>query len=334
MTMIVAVTGANGHLGRTLCRQLSLKGYHVRAVIRPGRKESLYQSPLIEVFEAGLDAPKDLEAAFLGVYGIFHTAAPTKMWSADPESDIIRPIASGTLNVVRSAAKAGVSKIIHTSTAAAVCLKSARPCNEQVWNDQTRHPQFKAKIFAEIEGAKLAAKLGPEFVSVCPPSVLGPGFIRDTPGTEPYRMLLQEKLPFLPPGQFHIIDVRDHAKAQICLMERSNLKHNRYILDGHRFELKEIMHLLSSVYPEMKLPERTLSFRWFAALSKMERLLYFFKIISSVRLDKHTLNECVDCRQLLDGSRFRDEFGFQYLDPKETFKDMMDYLALSEQGSH
>lgn len=331
--MIYAVTGANGHLGRTLCEQLTASGCGVRAVVRPGRADQLKTGSYSDYCFADLSSVSDLESAFQGVHGVFHTAAPTRMWAPDPDADIARPIAEGTLNVIRAASQAGVRKIVHTSTAAAVSLHSESPCNEDNWNLQSRHPQFRAKIRAEIEGSQLARNLGISFVSVCPPSVIGPGFVSDTPGTEPYRMLLQEKLPFLPPGTFHLLDVRDHAKSQQLIMERACLNYERYIIAGHRFELKSIIALLSTLYPEMKLPKHTLPRFVFKALSFAERLLYTLGIVSGLRMDKKTLDECVGCEQRLDGSRFHKEFEFQFTDPGETLRDMMDYLALTEQGS-
>ena len=38
------------------------------------------------------------------------------MWSRDPERDIIRPSVEGTRNVLEAAAKAGVEKVVYTST--------------------------------------------------------------------------------------------------------------------------------------------------------------------------------------------------------------------------
>ena len=51
---------------------------------------------------------------------VFHTASPFQLQVNDPQKDLVEPALKGTLNVLESAKKAGITKVIVTSSIAAV----------------------------------------------------------------------------------------------------------------------------------------------------------------------------------------------------------------------
>ena len=128
-TRPVLVTGANGHLGYNVVRALLARGYSVRAGVRDPH-DMTKVAPLIAAgalpVAAELLAPSALARAADGVQGVFHAAAVVQMWANDPDVEIIRPIVDGTRNVLEAAHRAGVKRVVLTSSIAAVGVDSNR----------------------------------------------------------------------------------------------------------------------------------------------------------------------------------------------------------------
>jgi uncharacterized protein YbjT (DUF2867 family) len=111
--MRVAVTGANGFVGRHVVAQLLLRGHDVRALIskRPGAEKELPESAggKLEVRRADVRDPESLRGAFDGIDAIVHTVAvPTERKQKFAEVNV-----AGVAHVVAEARTAGVGRIVH-----------------------------------------------------------------------------------------------------------------------------------------------------------------------------------------------------------------------------
>lgn len=113
--MIALITGGNGFVGRYLVEQLLARGDHVRVV---GRGEySELQALGVETFRADLATPESapvLARAMRGVTTIFHVAAKAGLWGR--YDDFYQANVSATQRVVKAAIRAGVPKLVYTST--------------------------------------------------------------------------------------------------------------------------------------------------------------------------------------------------------------------------
>src|SRR5437899_4100123 len=114
------VTGANGHLGNNLCRLLVARGERVRAMIRPSADPAPLAGLDLESVRGDIMDPASTAAAVAGCGRVYHTAAGFLMWSRDPERDIIRPSVEGTRTVLDAAARAGVEKVVYTSSSGTI----------------------------------------------------------------------------------------------------------------------------------------------------------------------------------------------------------------------
>ncbi|WP_455143072.1 NmrA family NAD(P)-binding protein, partial [Candidatus Hodarchaeum mangrovi] len=88
----VLVTGATGHLGFTLVKELLKRNYTVRAGVRDSQNTQRNNHLLdlgIEIVDADLMKPETLRKAVEGVDGIFQVAAVFALKAKDPQSDII-----------------------------------------------------------------------------------------------------------------------------------------------------------------------------------------------------------------------------------------------------
>src|SRR5437016_6939787 len=147
------VTGANGHLGNNLCRLLVARGEPVRAMIRPSADPAPLAGLDLEIVRGDIMDPASTAHALEGCGRLYHTAAGFVMWSRDPERDIIKPSVEGTRHVLEAAAKAGVEKVLYTSTTGTMGFLDApdRSLDETYFNTNPHTHYVRGKIAAEHE---------------------------------------------------------------------------------------------------------------------------------------------------------------------------------------
>src|SRR2546429_8302545 len=110
--MRVAVTGANGFVGRHAIARLLLGGHEVRALIseRPGAEKELPGGGTqMDVRRADVRAPETLRGAFDGIDAVIHTVAvPT-----EPKQHFAAVNVAAVAHVVAEARRAGGRRIFY-----------------------------------------------------------------------------------------------------------------------------------------------------------------------------------------------------------------------------
>ncbi|XP_003461426.2 sterol-4-alpha-carboxylate 3-dehydrogenase, decarboxylating [Cavia porcellus] len=108
------VIGGSGFLGQHLVRQLLARGYSVNVFdIREG-----FNDARVHFFLGDLCSQQDLFPALEGVSTVFHCASPSP--SSNNKELFYKVNLSGTRNVIETCKKAGVQKLILTSSASVV----------------------------------------------------------------------------------------------------------------------------------------------------------------------------------------------------------------------
>jgi NADH dehydrogenase len=117
--MRVAITGANGFVGRTLIALLLQDETppDIRALVRdPVRAAARVPAGVIELRRIDVTDPPTLSGAFAGADAVVHTVAiPTER-----HGSFERTNAEGTRTVVRETERAGVRKLVHLSAIGAL----------------------------------------------------------------------------------------------------------------------------------------------------------------------------------------------------------------------
>ena len=112
----VLVTGASGFLGSAIAAALRARGHGVQTLVRRSSPRTNLD-PRDTVREGDLGDPASLAAALKGVRFLFHVAADYRLWAKDPE-EIIRNNLEGTRLIMMEALRAGVERIVYTSSVA------------------------------------------------------------------------------------------------------------------------------------------------------------------------------------------------------------------------
>ncbi|RIJ50178.1 NAD-dependent epimerase/dehydratase family protein [Maribellus luteus] len=245
------VTGANGHLGNNLVKELTKQGYEVRASVRNLKNKAPFEGVDCEVVYADITDKNSLLAAMKDIDVLFHVAAVFKHWAPDAEKEILEPNILGTRNVLEAAAEMNIRKTILVSSIAAIDHRVA-PMNEKEWAKDFPNPYYEAKQKAEQLAWKMAEDLKLELITVLPSSMIGPDIYgRLTPSMNVMRSIVKGDLPFDPAFCLNFVDVKDVAKG-IVLAEQNGKPGNRYILATEpSVSTTDLVQIAKQLYPEM-----------------------------------------------------------------------------------
>ncbi len=250
--MKVLVTGANGHVGFGVCKALLARGHHVRATIRSA-SDTAKAAPLralgIEDI-VGLDV-RTLEPfvdACRGVDVLIHVAATYAMHPTGPAEtqSMLRDSTEGAANAVRAAARAGVPKVVLTSSVAALprVRPDAPPVTEADWATDLAVPYFRAKTEGERAAWKAAEETGVKLVTLLPGTVGGPDFHRRTPSIGMIEAIMLGSMRLGAPNtNIPYVDVRDVAAAHVLAAER-DVEGRFIIVNDHAPEMRELSLLM------------------------------------------------------------------------------------------
>lgn len=245
------LTGSNGFIGSRLVEELSSGGHSVRCLVRsPDRFSRLSGLPGVTPVIGDLDAVNVIEAAARGCDTVFHMAAFAKPWSRD-KSLPYRVNVTGTDNVLRAAARAGVKRFVFTSSAAVI---GPSPGVDPIDEDFPRTVPF----FNDYEENKSAAEElvrsysrdGMECVIVNPPRVYGPGPLNESNAvTKMIRLYSLGKWRIIPGdgtcvGNYVLVD--DVVRGHILAAQKGRAG-QRYILGGENLTFDRFFEILAGL---------------------------------------------------------------------------------------
>jgi dihydroflavonol-4-reductase len=244
---MILVTGATGHIGNVLVRELYLSGARVRALLLPGEDRDPLKDLEVEIMEGDVLDEVAMHAAMQGVDIVYHLAGLISiMPGADPLVERVN--VQGTENVIRAAMDAGAKRLIYTSSIHAIqrvpeqfTIDESIPFDTSGLNSAYDTSKAMASLMV-LE----AVKQGLDAVVVCPTGVIGPFDYRLS---EMGRLILDSvkaKVQFSVDGAYDFVDVRDVARGLIQACERGRTGEH-YILSGERITIPKLMATVREV---------------------------------------------------------------------------------------
>lgn len=255
--MTVFVTGATGHVGAVLVRELLARGQKVRVLLQPGVDTTAVAGLEVERIEGDLRDPKILEQGLDGCRQLYHLAALITLRNRDQDR-LFEVNVLGTRNVLRAARKAGVRRAVHCSTFGAVGWSPDGPSDEECLLDPFTCPldYELCKALAETEALR-ACVAGLEVVIVNPSASIGPFDFAPSPLGRTLLALAHGRMRAYIPGRFDFVPVVDVARGHLLAMERGR-PGERYLLTGRSTTLDELIDWVSELTdarrPLLRLP--------------------------------------------------------------------------------
>jgi dihydroflavonol-4-reductase len=315
----VFVTGGTGVIGTALMTRLLERGDEVVALARSDAASRTLEARGVTVVRGEGDDEDDLTRGMEGCELAFNVAGVNTLCVEDPRP-MERMNVGGAVAAVTAAARAGVSRLVHTSSAATI----GEPPGV-VGTERTPHRGWYLSTYerTKTEGERAALvtsrEVGQDLVLVNPSSVQGPGRARGTG-----RILLaflDGRLRVFVPTYVSLVDIDDCITGHLLAAEHG-VAGERYLVSGMTLEITQALALAAEVAgvdrkPRL-LPRRVAT----VAAAVVERGA------AVVGRRPPVCREMV--RTLLhghryDGSRAERDLGLRYTDPRETLRKTVEW---------
>lgn len=321
---MVLVTGAAGHLGCALVRELVGDGEKVRVLVLPQEDlEGLRGIPLDIVKGNVLDLDS-IRRASQDVEVIYHLAGIVSIMPGRDE--LMRRVnVEGTANVARVARECRVRRMVYVSSIHALARPpKGTPVDERVRIDPHNPAGEYDRTKAEASLAVLSeVEAGLDAVIVCPTGIIGPYDFRGiSPMTRQIRKWARSGSHLVLDGHFDFVDARDVARGMI-VAARQGRRGQLYILAGDRVSVEDLFELVKE-----NAGTRGRAFRVPLGIA---RLVAVFATLHSrlwgrkVQLTRYAL-ETLESNSLISCARARGELGYQPRAMRRTIGDTVRWL--------
>ncbi len=253
------LTGATGFVGSAVARALVNTGFPVRALVRPGSPRFHLSDLDLEFVEGDLRDSDSVARAIKGARTVFHVAADYRLWARDPR-EIFAANVDGTRNIMQAALRAGVERVVYTSSVATLGLRpdgSAADESNPLSEAQGIGAYKRSKIAAERLVEAMIARDGLPAVIVNPSTPVGPRDIKPTPTG---RIIIEAacgRIPGFVDTGLNLVHVDDVADGHLATLERGVVG-ERYILGGANVTfadmLADIARLVGRRPPRLRIP--------------------------------------------------------------------------------
>jgi dihydroflavonol-4-reductase len=259
----VFVTGASGFVGSAVARCLVEAGFSVRALVRSKSPRTHLAGLDLDFCEGDLRDRKSLERATAGVRHVFHVAADYRLWARDPR-EIFAANLEGTRNVMEEAMRAGVERVVYTSSVATLGLRpdgAAADESVPLSEEQGIGAYKRSKIAAERLVESMIAERGLAAVIVNPSTPIGPRDVRPTPTGRIIVEAAKGRIPAFVDTGLNLVHVDDVASGHLAALRHGTIG-ERYILGGQNVSfaqmLADVADLVGGRRPRVRLPWRAL----------------------------------------------------------------------------
>jgi dihydroflavonol-4-reductase len=240
--MHTAVTGASGHLGGNLVRELLAQGRTVRVLARADRRA--LQGLDVDVVEGDIFDARALRTLMDGAETVFHLAGRISI--AGAEGGLVEKTnVAGVRNVLQACRAVGVRRLVHCSSIHAF---DGRPSRQPI--DETRRlalgPGHAPYDRSKAEGQRVvleAAADGLDAVVINPTAVVGPCDYKVSRMGSVFLDIYHGRLPMLIDGGYNWVDARDVARGAI-LAELKGRRGQSYLLSGHWVHICEVSRMI------------------------------------------------------------------------------------------
>ena len=322
--MTTLVTGATGHLGANLVRTLLDNGEKVRVFVRPDSDLSAVDGLDVEHAVGDLRNRSTITEAVRDVDKLYHTAAFVSIRSGD-QQELFDTNVVGTRYLMQEARRAGVKRVVHTSSFGAVGTNPEGASNEKwtVSPFELASNYERTKAVSEQE-VLLEAVRGLDVTIVNPAGIVGPWDFRPSLIGRTILDFAHGKMPAFVPGAFDFVPVRDVVAAELLAMEKGR-RGERYLVTGEYQSIDQILDWLQEFTgfprPNKAIPPLLMQY---VALVKdpIERSFFPNK---APRFNYHSIR-LLNSGKRADSSRIQRELGLVPTPTRQAFAEAVEWF--------
>ena len=316
------VTGATGHIGNVLVKELVKRGERVRVLILPGEDLAPIDGVDVDIVYGNVLDQQSLENAFQNVNNVFHLAGIISISSGnDP---IVHNVnVEGTRNMMDAALRAGVKRFIYTSSIHAF---KRIPHGQTIDETTPIDPVFNIAAYDRSKAEATLAVLekvkeGLPAVIVCPTGVIGPYDYKKSELGSVMSGWLMNKVNYMIEGSYDFVDVRDVVQGLIMAREKGSIG-QIYILSGHLIRVSDMWKLGQEIFSIrstlINIPIKLAKFAAFIAE-------LFYKATHTIpKLTRYSV-ETLQSNSVVSNLKARLYLGYQARPTSETIRDTMNW---------
>ncbi|HEY7787687.1 MAG TPA: hopanoid-associated sugar epimerase [Casimicrobiaceae bacterium] len=321
---LVLVTGASGFVGSGIVRALLAAGYRVRALVRASSARTNVAGLDIEMVEGDVRDASGVARAVAGVRYVIHAAADYRLWVRDPAA-LMQTNVEGTRTVMAAALRAGVERIVYTSSVATLATRSDGLAVDETapLDERAAIGVYKrSKVAAERLVERMVAHDALPAVIVNPSTPIGPRDIKPTPTGRIIVEAASGRVPAFVDTGLNLVHVDDVAEGHVAALVRGSVG-ERYILGGDNIllvnMLGDIASLVGRKAPRLKLPRAPLypiaaAAQMIARATKREPFL----TLDGLRMSRH--------RMFFTSTKAERELGFHARPYAEGLRDAVNWF--------
>jgi dihydroflavonol-4-reductase len=254
---IILITGASGFVGSAIAIAARRAGYRLRVLVRAASPRGNIQ-PGDDVVIGDIRDRASLAEALRDVRYLIHAAADYRLWSRTP-SEIIRTNVDGTRCAMEEALRAGVERIVYTSSVATIALRDDTPADERspLAEQDAIGVYKKSKVIAERLVEDMVQRHRLPAVIVNPSTPIGPRDVKPTPTGRIIVEAASGRMPAFVDTGLNMVHVDDVAAGHLAALARGTIG-ERYILGGENVYLRDMLAEIARVVgrkpPRVRLP--------------------------------------------------------------------------------
>lgn len=321
MSMRIAVTGASGHIGNVVCRLLLQRGYKVKAFYQSDKRS--LEGLDVDLVQGDVLKKEDLSKLIEGCEVVINCAAIISL-DKDVSGIVFKTNTEGPRNICEVSILKGVKRIIHLSSVHAVTeLPHSLPYDENrpyKSSDAFTYDHSKARgeqILLEVSKNKAI-----EVVILRPSCVIGPFDFKPSKMGTALLDFYRGKVPFLPPGGYDLVDVRDVAQSIVNAIEKGRDR-EIYLLSGKYYDFKMLGEFIKRI-TNKSVPKIVLPY-WFLRAILPFMTIYYSLTHTAASLTRESIDAIKNGHPNMIASKAQHELEHDCRSLEETLKDFYEW---------
>ena len=322
MNKLYIITGASGHLGSFLIKELIERNCKVRALYLPGEEkeapdqvESIIGNVLdLESLKSLFDVNGYEETCLIHCAGIVSIATKENPLLYDAN-------VNGTKNIRELPLMNHIDRVIHVSTVHAI-KEEKYPEKIKETKDFSKDYVVGAYAKSKAEASRIVLEYADKGLNVSivhPSGIIGPGDIKGTNhSVSTLKAMYKGTIPCSIKGGYDFVDVRDVVNG-ILLCEEKGRKGECYILSGHYLTVKQMLIEVNKIRnkktPDIEIPASII--KVIAPLLENISILFGNNKPLLTPYSFYTLQS----NGLFSNEKAKKELGYTVRDISETIKD-------------
>lgn len=327
MKRLYIITGANGHLGSTIVRELLKRKEDVRGLVLKSERQDVKSNDNVTYMSGDVRDKSTLDCLFDNTVDrevvVIHAAGIIDI-TKQASHNMYDVNVNGTKNMIELSINNNVHRFVYVSSVHAI---PETETEQEVKESESFSPQKVnggyAKTKAQATQLVLdAVKRGLNAVVVHPSGIIGPFDDGSNHLVQMVKNYITGKLPACVKGGYDFVDVRDVADGCLSAVEKGKIG-ECYILSNQHYEIKEVLGIIKgmvggkklSVLPMWLAKTTAPFFEWSAKVNKQKPLYTKYSL--------YTLNS----KDRFSHSKASQELDYNPRDLKNTVVDTVKWLC-------